>query len=333
MEVFEIGGIKVRTLYFGGGTPSLLDLDALEKILSTLSKNFNLSKLEEFTLEVNPETVEYEKFKQFKAFGINRISMGVQSFNDKTLKVLGRVHTARDVYTAFEILRRVGFENINLDLMFALPDEKLSDTMYSLQEGIRLNPEHISYYSLTIEEGTKFYENRELLNLPDEDLDYNEYVKGIELLLDNGFTHYEISNFSKIGYESKHNKQYWRNLPYLGFGVSAYSYFRRKRFGNFPEIDKYCKAVKKDASPTVYEEKLTGNRAKAEHIMLNLRLLKEGVDKSLYYKRFGTLPSSDFPEQIYKLRKCGFIEEHKDKILLTKRGMLLANDVFTEFLP
>ncbi len=332
-EYLGIGGISVSTVYFGGGTPSLLEPKDLEKIICALDKNFKLEFLSEFTIEANPETVEYDKFKAFKALGVNRVSMGAQSFNDITLKLLGRIHSSERIYHAFEILRETGFENINLDLMFALPGEKLKDTLYSLNEAIQLSPEHISYYSLTIEKGTEFYAKQRTLNLPDENLEYEEYTKGMEILLKNEFLHYEISNFAKRGYESAHNIYYWKNLPYVGFGVSAYSYLRRKRFGNFTDIKKYCKTVYDKMLPVEYEEKLAGIRAKAEHIMLNLRLLSEGLDSRLYYKRFGTLPVSDFGNQINKLKKYGLIKESDNRIILTHHGVLLANQVFTEFLP
>ncbi len=305
----------------------------LLKIVQTLRKYFDFSFLTEFTLEANPETVSYNKFEEFHSLGVNRISMGAQSFNDKTLKILGRVHNSRQIYKAFGALRKAEFDNINLDLMFALPGESLKETMYSLTEAIKLSPEHISYYSLTIEEDTKFYKEQDKLKLPDEDLDYKEYREGIEILEKNGFIHYEISNFAKRGFQSEHNKRYWRNLSYLGFGVSSYSYLKRERFGNTNSLGQYCRYVDEGLTPVSYREKLTDIKAKAEHIILNLRLLNEGVNRELYYIRFGTFPNFDFAKQIEKLKNFKLIKEYSDKIVLTKRGMFLANDVFTEFLP
>ncbi len=311
----------------------MLQPEDLAEIIRAIKHNFDINEPCEFTMEVNPETVQYNKFKEFKDLGINRISLGAQSFNDKTLKILGRVHNSRQIYVAYETLRKVGFKNINLDLMFALPGENLLDTEHSLREAINLRPEHISYYSLTIEKGTEFYEKRNSLKLTDDDSDYEEYLKGIEILENSGYIHYEISNFAKPGFESKHNKIYWKNLPYIGFGISAASYLRRNRFQNTSSFKDYCDKINQNILPVSYSEHLTAKFAKAEHLILNLRLLKEGVDKNLYYTRFGTLPEFDFYETIEKLRALRLIKVEPDKILLSRKGMFIANSVFTEFLP
>ncbi|MCD6410321.1 radical SAM family heme chaperone HemW [bacterium] len=332
-EKLGINGCKVGAIYLGGGTPSLLQPEDLAEIIRAIKNNFDINEPCEFTMEVNPETVQYNKFKEFKDLGVNRVSLGAQSFNDKTLKILGRVHNSRQIYIAYETLRKAGFENINLDLMFALPGENLLDTEYSLREAINLRPGHISYYSLTIEKGTEFYEKRNSLKLPDDDLDYEEYSKGIEILENSGYTHYEISNFAKPGFESKHNKIYWKNLPYIGFGVSAASYLRRGRFQNTSSLYEYCDKINQNILPVSYSEHLTAKFAKAEHLILNLRLLKDGVDKNLYYIRFGTLPEFDFYETIEKLKSLHLIKVEPGKILLSRKGVFIANSVFTEFLP
>ncbi len=333
-EASGITGIQVSTLYFGGGTPSLAGPDVLKSVIDALRRNFDLNNSTEFTLEVNPETVSLPKFRKFKEIGINRISMGAQSFNDKTLKLLGRVHNAKQIYRAFDILRKAGFENVNLDLMFSLPGEKLKDLEYSLNEAISLNPEHISFYSLTIEEDTVFGRIKDRLDLPNQDEDFLQYKTGIELLESAGFEQYEISNFAKPGFKSAHNIRYWRNFSYIGFGVSAASFIRRVRFQNTSNFDSYCNAISKDVAPPLdYKEHLVSRRAKAEHIILNLRMVKDGVDNDLYYTRFGSLPRWDFSETIEKLKKLKLIKENKKRITLTKKGVFLANNVFTEFLP
>ncbi len=328
----QLRGLSVSTLYFGGGTPSLLSPEDLYKIIKKIKEYFNLKNLEEVTIEANPETIELEKFKEYRSIGINRVSIGAQSFNDTTLKILGRVHNSKKIYEEFYVARKAGFTNVNLDLMFALPGERLKDTMFSLKKAILLNPEHISYYSLMIEEGTPFFKMQNRLSFPDNDTEFAEYEKGIELLEKNKFKQYEISNFAKIGFESKHNLQYWRNLPYLGFGVSAVSYIKRKRSKNISNIDVYCKKIENKIFPIGSIEHLVGKKAKAEYIIISLRTVK-GCNKNSYYLHFGTLPESDFSDVIKKLKGNELLHEDKEYIALTKKGIFIANNVFEEFLP
>ncbi len=324
--------LTVSTVYIGGGTPSLLTPEELKSITSTLNQCFDLNGVTEFTTEANPETITFEKFKEYEALGVNRISMGTQSFNDKTLKILGRVHDSSKIYKSFYILRKAGFKNINIDLMFALPNETISETIFSLKEAVKLNPEHISYYSLMIEENTPFFKMRDKLNLPDNNTEFLEYKRGMEILKKNGYEQYEISNFAKPGFRSKHNIQYWKNLPYIGFGVSAASYIARVRYKNLSNIAKYCSEIKKGNLPIDFREHLIGKEAKAEHIIMNLRMT-DGADKKLYYTRFGNFMETDFKKTIDKLKTIKLIKENKNRLALTKKGLFVANTVFMEFLP
>ena len=258
--------------------------------------------------------------------------MGAQSFNDRTLKILGRVHNSKKIYEAFCTLRSIVFSNINLDLMFALPRESVVDTINSLKKAIRLGPEHISYYSLTIEEGTNFYRNRYRLNLPNEKEEYLQFKEGIELLENAGYKRYEISNFARHGFESIHNLHYWKNLPYFGFGVSAASFLRRIRSQNYFRVPSYYRAITNKTLPVRNTEHLTGLHAKAEDLILGLRMIK-GVDKNLYYHRFGTLPDYDFGNKISFLKNKKLLKENNKYITLTKKGTFIANSIFEEFLP
>ncbi len=327
-----VKGVKIVSIFFGGGTPSLISVKQLTRVFETLNSVFNLSSVKEITLEANPETVNKAKFSEFKKLGINRISMGAQSFNDKTLKILGRVHDSKKIYEAYSILRKVGFFNVNLDLMFSLPEESIEDAISSLKKAIALRPEHISYYSLTIEKGTNFYRNRHNLNLPNQKEEYLQFSKGIKLLESEGYGRYEISNFALNGFESVHNIHYWKNLPYFGFGVSAASFLKRKRSQNYFRIPSYCDAVLKQTIPKRSTERLTGLHAKAEHMILGLRMIK-GVNKNLYYYRFGTLPDYDFSEKIEFFKKRHLLKENTKYIALTKKGSFIANGIFKEFLP
>jgi len=324
-------GIPVSTIYFGGGTPSLLSLSEMESIFSFIKKNFKLFPISEITLETNPETVQIKKFREFRDMGINRVSMGAQSFNDNTLKILGRLHNAKKIYESFENLRKAGFDNINLDLMFALPGETSEDLLYSLSEVVGLAPEHISFYSLMIERGTPFYRKRNYLHLPDNDEEAYQYNLGIDFLEKNSYKQYEISNFSKKGFRCNHNITYWKNLPYIGFGIAAGSYYKRRRTRNVLKINNYCKKVDKHILPIGLYEHLKYKKAKGEHIIMNLRLL-EGCDEQLYYMRFGSFPESDFASEIEFLRKNGLIRKTNSFIRLTKKGLFLANIVFEQFI-
>ncbi|MGB9694962.1 MAG: radical SAM family heme chaperone HemW [Caldisericaceae bacterium] len=294
---FPQSKIPLRTLYIGGGTPSLMAPNELSAIVEKLKIFFDFSSLIEFTLEANPETVSEAKFREYRYLGVNRVSIGAQSFEDDLLKVLGRIHDAKRIYESFDILRKVGFENINIDLMFGLPNESFEEDMYSLQEAIALQPEHISYYSLTIERGTQFSKLRSSLQLPHEQTISREYKVGARILKDNGFTQYEISNFAKQNRFSEHNLVYWFGLPYVGFGLSAVTFFGRKRHKNTVNLTKYFDFIDQGRLPITFSENLKGKRQKGEFIILGLRLLK-GVSKQKYYERFGTLINSDFEVEI-----------------------------------
>jgi oxygen-independent coproporphyrinogen-3 oxidase len=322
--------IPLRTLYIGGGTPSLLQPSELASILVKLDEYFDFSSLIEFTIEANPETVDEVKFREFRALGANRVSLGAQSFNDSTLVTLGRVHNTNKIYKSYEALRKTNFRNINIDLMFGLPEESFLQNMHSLKEAISLSPEHVSYYSLTIERGTSFYRMKDSLNLPKDSVASKEYKEGIKMLKANGFIHYEISNFAKENNYSEHNLVYWQGLPYIGFGLSSVTFFGRKRVKNTISLRKYFESIDNNKLPFTFYEHLKGRRQKGEFIILGLRLVS-GLNEKSYYERFGTFPISDFKEEIDTLEKLDLIRENNQYIKLTKKGLLFANQAMQLF--
>lgn len=331
MDHFPDSRIRVETMYFGGGTPSLLSPQELEEILSHLSKYFDFSSISEFTIEANPETVIKNKFIEFRRMGINRVSVGAQSFNENTLKLLGRVHNAAKIYKSFEILRDAGFSNINVDLMFSLPNETLSELMYSLKEAVGLAPEHISFYSLVLERGTPLFQASKKMDLPNEEESREQYLNGIQFLAENCYSQYEISNFAKTGFECKHNLSYWESRPYLGFGVSAGSFLARRRWKNVSNLESYFSHLNKKELPISFKEFLKGKMQKGEFLIMALRLT-EGFDVSLYYNRFGVLPDEAFKDEINFLRSKRFLSADKTRIKLTQKGLLVANRVLEYFI-
>ena len=233
------------TVFIGGGTPSILPASEIGRILDAIRAHFDISEDAEITMEANPATLTAEKLGGYRAVGVNRLSIGVQSFDDEVLKRLGRIHTREEVIREYELAREAGFTNINFDLMFGIPGTDVAGTLSSLREAIALAPEHISYYSLQLEEGTKFWQDfvdGTLKEVPD-DTDREMYHKGRMLLKESGYEHYEISNFAKPGFRSRHNFKYWSMADYYGFGLGASSYVRGTRIMNVRDMDKYCAAV------------------------------------------------------------------------------------------
>lgn len=322
----------IRTIFIGGGTPSSIDGRHMEKILTYVYENFRIAWLEEVSIEVNPGSLDRFKVKKYKEIGINRVSLGLQSLNDKILKSIGRIHDGEDFYDSIDLLRDEGFDNINVDLMFSLPGQTLIDLEYTISEVVRLDLEHISLYSLIIEDNTalgKLY-NRGLIEYVDEDLDRKMYHRAIEILKKAGYKHYEISNFSKDGYECKHNLAYWTIQPYLGVGVSSHSNIFSKRFYNYSDFKKYNKHLSQKKAPIEDEEFIDKDTLIGEYMIMGLRLI-EGIDKDDYRNRFSEDISNKFSKIIIKNKEAGLIMESDTNIFLTERGLDLANIVEADF--
>ncbi|MHC2995689.1 MAG: radical SAM family heme chaperone HemW [Candidatus Atribacteria bacterium] len=286
----------------------------------------------EITIEANPGTLNKKKIKRLNEAGINRLSLGAQSFNDYLLKKLGRIHTATDIVDSYYKARESGFNNINLDIMFALPDQTLIDFQNTMKKAVSLKPDHLSLYNLTIEKGTIFFESYKegKLNLPTEDEEYDMYSWAINFLEKNGFEHYEISNFARPSKRSIHNQIYWYNQPYLGIGAGAYSFINGYRYMNFKDPSRYIKEVENGKLPVDKGEKLSLRKRMAETVILNLRT-KEGVVYQKFYNRFKVKMDKVFNQQINKLVDLGLLRKDNYKIQLTKNGLFLANNVFREF--
>ena len=325
---------NITTIYIGGGTPSIINEEFVFEIVSLIKEKYNVSSNAEITIEANPGTINREKFVKYREAGINRISIGLQSTKDNLLKSIGRIHTYNQFLECYKLAREVGFENINIDLMLALPKQTLEDLNDSIDEVIKLNPEHISVYSLILEEGTKLEEmlNENKIELIDDELERKMYWNVKEKLENNGYTHYEISNFAKKGYESKHNMNCWNQQEYLGLGLAAHSYINNKRYSNIDNIEKYIKNIKEnhiENNYIVHEEQNIKEKQK-EYMMLGLRKI-EGVSIQEFKNRFIDNPIYVFHNELEELVKEELIEIDLDNIKLTKKGIDLANQAWEKF--
>ena len=325
---------KVDTIYIGGGTPSYISGESIEKIINKIKEVFIVSHKCEITIEINPGLIDEEKLRTFLKIGINRISIGCQSMNDEILKMLGRIHTKNDFLESYNLVKKVGFDNINVDLMIGLPNQSLEDVENSLAEIIDLNPNHVSVYSLIVEDGTNIEKQISLgsLVLPEEELERDMYHKVKKMLERNGYCHYEISNFAKKGFESKHNMNCWNQDEYIGFGLASHSYFDDKRFSNVENLDEYISNIENgnfEKNTTVHEIQSSESKKK-EYMLLGLRKI-EGVSISKFEQKFRINPLFYFRFEISKLEEEDLLEVDLDNIKLTDKGLDLANVVWEEF--
>lgn len=325
---------EINTMYFGGGTPSYISENLIVKILKEIQKNYKIANNAEITIEVNPGTVNKEKLEIYRKSGFNRISIGLQSTHDRLLKLIGRIHTYNEFLETYKSAREVGFENINVDLMLALPTQTMEELVDSVNKMINLKPEHISIYSLILEENTPLYNKvfSGKLEILDEELEREMYWKTKKIFEKNKYNHYEISNFSKKGFESKHNMNCWLQEEYLGFGISAHSYFNNKRFARTSNLNEYIKNIEMNNSEKNIEINEVQNReSKAkEYMLLGLRKI-DGVSISAFERKFEINPLFYFRFEISKLEEEGLLEVDLDNIKLTDKGLDLANQVFEEF--
>ena len=322
-------GFTVNTIYFGGGTPSIISENLIEKVLNKIKEKFNVDNNSEITIEVNPGTVDEKKLWLYKNCGFNRISIGLQASQEKILKLLGRIHTYKEFEECFKVSREIGFENINVDLMLGLPNQSIQDLSESLKKVILLVPNHISLYSLILEEDTILEKEvkKGLYIMPTDDEERQMYDFAKKVLERNGYIHYEISNFAKKGFESKHNVNCWKQEEYFGFGLASHSYFDKKRFSNTTDFKKYLNNRKENVE---INEIQNNEIEKKEYMMLGLRKL-DGISISEFKRKFGVNPLFYFRFEISKLVKNGLLEIDLDSIRLTRKGLDLANLVFEEF--
>lgn len=322
------------TVYLGGGTPSVLSVDSITRLVQAVKECLNLTQGGEFTVEVNPCSVTKEKLVAYKALGINRLSMGVQSANDTELTCLGRLHTKERAQNAFLLARECGFDNISLDLMFGLPDQGVEDFRKSIDFVLSLSPEHISAYGLKIEKNTPFGRAQSSLSLPTEDEECAMYDLLCDALLEKGYEQYEISNFSKIGYRARHNVKYWLAQEYVGFGPSAHSYFDGVRYYYESDVDMYIsgawKKIKEDGSEPSDPEKNEMLEKMDEYVMLRLRLC-DGVDEGEFEAVFQSAFISEYPK-IANYVKSGHVTRQNGKFAFTKAGFFVSNYILSDIL-
>jgi len=335
VKEIELQKVKslITTIYIGGGTPSYIDSKYIKDVMKQI-KQKNISETAEITIEVNPGTVTLEKLKDYKESGINRLSIGLQATQNEILKQIGRIHEFEEFLETYKMARKVGFTNINVDLMLGLPNQRIKDLRESLEIILELKPEHISVYSLIVEEGTPIankIENGDL-ELPEDDLERNMYWYVKNTLELNGYKHYEISNFAKPGYESKHNMNCWNQQEYIGIGLAAHSYKDITRYSNTEQIGEYIRNVQKEnlERNRIIHEIQSEDDAKKEYMLLGLRKI-DGVKISKFKEKFRDNPIYLFRNQLKKLVEEQLIIVDDDNIRLTNKGIDLANLVWEEF--
>ena len=323
---------KLRTLYIGGGTPTALSAPQLAFLLEKLSDKLDLSYLEELTIEANPGDLDQEKIAVLKDSPVNRVSLGVQTFNDRMLKQIGRSHSEKDIYENIANLKKAGFDNISIDLIYALPKQTMEDVKINVAKAIALDIPHMSLYSLILENHTVFMNRmrRGKLPLPKEDLEAEMFEYIIAELEKAGFEHYEISNFSKPGFESRHNLMYWDNAEYYGIGAGASGYVDGVRYKNHGPIRHYLQAVEA-GNARVQEEALTLNEKMEEEMFLGLRK-KSGVSKKRFEEKFGLSFEDQYGAVVSELTEQGLLVPDRDIVRMTKQGLFLGDTVAEKFI-
>lgn len=323
---------ELRTLYIGGGTPTSISAVQLDYLLTELSRDLNLNTLEEFTIEANPGDLTVDKIEVLQKSAVNRVSLGVQTFNDKHLKRIGRSHNEAQIYSTIDALKTAGFQNISIDLIYALPGQTMDDVRSNVAKALSLNIPHLSLYSLILEHHTVFMNKmrRGKLHLPTEDLEAEMFEYIISEMERNGFEHYEISNFTKPGFESRHNLMYWDNVEYYGVGAGASGYLDGIRYRNRGPIQHYLKGVS-EGNARLSEEVLSKNEMMEEELFLGLRK-KEGVSIGKFEQKFGTSFEKRYGQIVQELQSDGLLKENNGFIQITKKGLFLGDTVAEKFI-
>ncbi|HCW7841395.1 TPA: oxygen-independent coproporphyrinogen III oxidase [Staphylococcus aureus] len=322
---------NLKTMYVGGGTPTALSINQLERLLKAISDTFTITG--EYTFEANPDELTKEKVQLLEKYGVNRISMGVQTFKSELLSVLGRTHNTEDIYTSVLNAKNAGIKSISLDLMYHLPKQTIEDFEQSLDLALDMDIQHISSYGLILEPKTQFYNmyRKGLLKLPNEDLGADMYQLLMSKIEQSPFHQYEISNFALDSHESEHNKVYWFNEEYYGFGAGASGYVDGVRYTNINPVNHYIKAINKESKAILVSNKPSLTERMEEEMFLGLRL-NEGVSSSRFKKKFDQSIESVFGQTINNLKEKELIVEKNDAIALTNRGKVIGNEVFEAFL-
>ncbi len=325
--------MNLKTIFVGGGTPTALNVQQLDALCSAIREKLPFSKDGEFTFEANPGDLTLDKLQVLSNYGVNRLSFGVQSFNDELLKRIGRSHEVKDVYRSIRHAQQAGFSNISIDLIYALPGQTVEDFSDTVQKAIELDLPHYSGYSLIVEPKTVFYNlmRKGKLTLPGEDQDAAMYEMLMNRMEKKGLQQYEISNFSKPGFQSIHNLVYWNNEEYYGFGAGAHGYMNGVRYSNYGPLKKYMEPLEKDVLPIFEQHQVTDREKMEEEMFLGLRK-RIGVHIPDFIKKFSIHPMELFQQQVKDLTAKGWIEEKNDSIRLTRQGLFLGNEVFQTFL-
>ena len=324
---------NIETIFLGGGTPTALSAEQISRLLSLISKHISLSNVKEFTSEANPDELTREKLQALLSGGVNRLSMGVQSFDQELLKKIGRTHSNEHVYETIALAKEVGFTNISIDLMYGLPGQTMAQWQDTLEKAMALNLPHYSAYSLIVEPKTIFYIQyaKGKLALPSEDLEAEMYDVLMTTMESRHKTQYEISNFAESGYESIHNKIYWDNDEYAGFGAGAHGYLQGKRYSNHGPIKKYIETVQSGVRPVIHSHPVTKEEKLEEQMFLGLRKV-EGVSHSIFEYKLNQPIQQLYAKQIEKLTNDGLLQCDKYGVRLTRKGRFVGNEVFQQFL-
>ncbi len=320
---------RVSSLFFGGGTPSVLEPGHMTEIMEALAEVFSFEPDSEMSIEANPGTVNLEKLKTYEKIGLNRISFGLQSAHNEELKALGRIHTWEEFLESYDLARQAGFDNINVDLMSGIPDQTPASWQKTLSRVLELAPEHVSAYSLIVEEGTPFAHRK--LNLPEEEEERRMYEMTAEMLGSQGYRQYEISNYALPQRECAHNMGYWMRDDYLGLGLGAASLFDSQRWNNTDSMEEYLEKSERPEEIQVCREKLSVREQMEETMFLGLRMT-EGIERERFQEEFGISVEEVYGDALRRLEGLGLLQADRGRIYLTRKGISLSNQVFVEFL-
>ncbi len=320
---------RVSSLFFGGGTPSVLEPGHMAEIMEALAEVFSFEPDSEMSIEANPGTVNLEKLRTYEKIGLNRISFGLQSAHNEELKALGRIHTWEEFLESYDLARQAGFDNINVDLMSGIPDQTLASWQKTLSRVLELAPEHVSAYSLIVEEGTPFAQRK--LNLPEEEEERRMYEMTAEMLGSQGYRQYEISNYALPQRECAHNMGYWMRDDYLGLGLGAASLFDNQRWNNTDSMEEYLEKSERPEEIQVCREKLSVREQMEETMFLGLRMT-EGIERERFQEEFGISVEEVYGDALRRLEGLGLLQADRGRIYLTRKGISLSNQVFVEFL-
>lgn len=323
----------VDTIFIGGGTPSILEAQLFRFLLESLGKYIDIDNIKEFSVECNPGTVSQELIDVFKEYNVNRVSLGLQTTNDELLKLLGRIHNYDEFKESYYLLRKNGFDNINVDFIYSLPNQTIRDIKRDLLEITRLNPEHISYYSLKIEDGTPLFQMLEngVIKEIDEEIDREMYHIIIETLNENGYNHYEISNFAKEGFECKHNLKYWKNQEYIGIGISAHGYINNKRYSNYSNFKSYYGEIECGNKAIKEIQTIDEDESFIEEVMLGLRL-KDGIELEKLKEKYGKDFYMENKDEIDKNIESGYMKMNQGRLYLSSEGFDISNYIISRLI-